>query len=76
MRLHSFKMYDNDALVRHFVPVRRKSDNTVGLYDIVHRQFYSNAGSSDNFNAGPVVATTDIAFFKNGRVSGHSINEI
>jgi hypothetical protein len=56
--------------------VRRKSDGVTGLYDIVYKQFYSNAGGSANFEAGPVIATTDIAFFKDGRVSGYSINEI
>lgn len=76
MRVYSFKMYDNNILCRNYIPARRKSDGVNGLYDIVNKQFYANAGGSANFKAGPVVTTTDVAFFKDGHISGYSINEI
>lgn len=48
MKLYSFKMYDNDILVRNFIPSKRKSDNVIGMYDMVSRQFFTNDGS-DSF---------------------------
>lgn len=39
------KIYDNDILVRDFVPCYRKSDNEIGLYDLVGKQFYTNQGT-------------------------------
>lgn len=38
----------------HFVPVRRKSDNLVGLYEIINGAFYG-PGNSNTFVAGPDV---------------------
>ena len=43
-RLYSCKMYDNDLLIRDFIPVKNESD-TVGLYDLVEEKFYANAGT-------------------------------
>ena len=44
-KLYSCKIYDNDVLVRNFVPCYRKSDNEIGLYDLVNGVFYINAGT-------------------------------
>ena len=38
----------------HFVPVKRLSDDEVGLYEIVNGQFYG-PGNNKKFTAGPVV---------------------
>lgn len=43
-KLYSCQIYDNDVLVRDFVPCI-KDDGTVGLYDLVGKQFYGNAGT-------------------------------
>ena len=66
MKLYSFLIYDDDELVRNFIPcystttvtdveeiVRAK--DTIGLYDIVKGKFYTNQGSGDDFIAGPDV---------------------
>ena len=45
MKLYSFKVYDNGALVRDFVPVKRNADNEIGLFDNVGEKFYTNAGT-------------------------------
>ena len=42
--LYSCQIYDNDVLVRDFVPCI-KDDGEVGLYDLVGKQFYGNAGT-------------------------------
>ena len=44
MKLYSCQIYDNDVLVRDFVPCI-KDDGEVGLYDLVGKQFYGNAGT-------------------------------
>ena len=51
-RLYSCKIYDNDVLIRDFVPARRSSDLAVGLYDIMNYSFYTNSGSG-TFIVGP-----------------------
>lgn len=43
-RLYSCLIYENETLVRNFVPV--KSDTgALGLYDLVNRVFYGNSGT-------------------------------
>lgn len=44
-KLKSCKIYDNDVLVRDFIPCYRKSDGVIGLYDIIGETFYINAGT-------------------------------
>lgn len=45
IKLYSCQIYDNNTLVRDFVPCYRKSDNEIGLYDLVNGVFYTNAGT-------------------------------
>ena len=47
MKLYSAKIYDNDSLVRDFIPAKRNSDNAIGLYDSVTKAFFTNAGTGD-----------------------------
>lgn len=42
-KLYWCKIWDNDVLVRDFVPCYRKSDNEIWLYDLVNNQFYTNS---------------------------------
>ena len=44
MKLYSCQIYDNGTLVRDFVPCINSSGE-IGLFDMVNRQFYANAGS-------------------------------
>ena len=39
------KLWDNNTLVRNFIPCYRKSDSVVGLYDLVTKTFYTNSGT-------------------------------
>lgn len=43
-RVYACQIYDNGALVRDFVPCINASGN-IGLYDLVGKQFYGNAGT-------------------------------
>lgn len=53
-RIYYAKIYDNNILVRDFVPVVRSRDGVAGLYDMVGHKFYANAGSG-SFKAGGVI---------------------
>lgn len=44
IKIYSAKIYQNDQLIRDFVPCYRKSDGEIGMYDLVNDAFYSNAG--------------------------------
>ena len=44
----------SNELVRNMIPVRRNSDNVLGMYDTVTGTFFTNSGSG-TFIAGPVV---------------------
>lgn len=44
-KLYHCKIWDNQNLVRDFIPCYRKSDNVIGLYDLVNNTFYTNAGT-------------------------------
>ena len=43
--LYRCKCHQGGRMVRDFIPVRRNTDNQVGLYDLVNNQFYGNSGS-------------------------------
>jgi hypothetical protein len=53
-RIYGCKIWRKKGLIRDFVPVRRKSDGAIGLYDRVHRKLYTGSG---NFIAGPSLGT-------------------
>lgn len=53
IELYSCEMWDNDILVRNFIPCKNPS-NVVGLYDTVNDVFYTNAGTG-TFIAGAEV---------------------
>lgn len=53
-KIYSCKIYENDELVRDFVPCYRVSDGKPGLYDLVNGVFYTNQGTGADFTLGPV----------------------
>ena len=53
LSLYSCQIYDNDVLIRDFVPCINPGGE-VGLYDLVNGVFYGNAGTGA-FTAGPDV---------------------
>ena len=52
-RIYGCKLYDNDTLVRDFIPVL-DPNGTPCMYDNVSKTFFYNAGTG-NFIAGPVI---------------------
>lgn len=49
--LYSFKIYEGNDIKRDFIPVKRKSDDEVCLYDRVTGEFFTNQGTG-SFVAG------------------------
>lgn len=44
-RIFWCKMFQNNTMVRYFIPVVRNSDGAPGFYDAVGQQFYGNTGT-------------------------------
>lgn len=73
-KTYFIQIYDNGILVRNFIPVLRKSDNEIGMLDLVEGKFYPNAGT------GKFTANLDTMYaiiqgtptVQDGRVSGFS----
>lgn len=53
-KIYSCKISTSSGMVRDFVPAKRNSDGTVGLYDSINDLFYTNSGT-DTFIAGKKV---------------------
>ena len=51
--MYHYKLYENDVLVRDFVPARRDTDGAIGVYDKVTNTFLGNSGTG-TFIAGPI----------------------
>ena len=44
-RIYEYWYYEGDTLIQHMIPVKRKSDNVLGMYDLVEDVFYTNIGT-------------------------------
>ena len=51
-KLYYIKVISDKQMIRDFTPAKRKSDNVIGLFDLVNQKFYTNAGTG-TFTAGP-----------------------
>ena len=41
-KCYGVKISEGNQLVRHFIPVKRKSDGVIGMYELVGRRFYTS----------------------------------
>lgn len=62
IKLYSCQIYDNDILIRDYIPAKN-SEGIAGLYDKVNDKFYTSA-SSKNFVAGPIQAYTQLEYIE------------
>lgn len=60
-KLYRFTLYENEETVRDYVPCYRKSDNEVGLYDLVNKTFLTHSGEG-TFNAGPDITIGSVVY--------------
>lgn len=54
MRMYYFAISESDIELFHLIPCYRKSDNVVGMYDIVNGVFYTNQGTGQFIAGQPV----------------------
>ena len=54
--LYSFKIYENDTLVKNYVPCYRTADNVIGLYETIDETFFTNGGTG-TFTKGESIET-------------------
>ena len=54
VKIYNCKIYDNDNLIYDLIPVKRKSDLEICMYDKVNKTFFTNAGTGV-FIAGPEI---------------------
>ena len=55
-RLYSCKIIKDDETVRNYIPAKRNSDGVVGLYDLISKMFFTNAGTG-TFTAGSEITS-------------------
>ncbi|MEE5993659.1 MAG: hypothetical protein V3G42_10505 [Oscillospiraceae bacterium] len=49
--LYSFKIYENNQMIKNFIPVKRWSDNTAGMLDTLTNQFYPDEAGTEPFKS-------------------------
>ena len=57
MRIYGFKLGNNQGYKYDLVPCIRKIDNVAGMYDVINKKFYANAGTG-NFIVGAETGLT------------------
>lgn len=62
MKLYYCKIWQNNNLVRDYIPCKRNSDNAIGLYDLVNNSFYINAGSGSFIGGEETRITSNLLF--------------
>lgn len=65
-KLYYLNIYEGDTLVREYIPARRNTDNTVGLYDNITKSFFTDM-SSNNFTAGNDIVSNIIKCLVGGK---------
>ena len=75
IKLYEAKIYEGSTLVRHYIPVRRQSDNAFGLYELLNGTFHANSGSG-TFVSGPAITNKSASIYKDQHVSGRTIIEL
>ena len=74
-KIYSTKVYDDNILIRDLVPCYRKSDNVIGMLDLVNNVFYTNAGSG-KFLKGNSVNNYDYIKSKPTDADGYDVHFI
>ena len=57
-RLYGVTIYEDDELVKEYIPCYCIADNMQGMYDLIDNRFYPNKGSG-NFTLGPEISSTN-----------------
>lgn len=68
--IYSFKVYENDTLIRDYQPVIRQNDNVLGFYEVIESKFYENAGTG-SFIGGTIVSTSNSIPYVDYYINSH-----
>lgn len=60
-RIYSLKIFENDMLIRDYIPVKNLMNNKIGLYDKENHKFYESLGTG-NFISGPKIENNKVTF--------------
>lgn len=74
-KIYSTKVYDDNILIRDLVPCYRKSDNVIGMFDLVNNVFYTNAGSG-TFLKGNNTSNNNYIKYKPKDADGYDVHFI
>ena len=74
MRIYEAKIYEGNTVVRHYIPVRKYSTGSVGLYEIYTDTLLINSGSG-SFKVGPTLSTDKALISSSMAVGGRNIIE-
>ena len=74
-KIYSTKVYDDNILIRDLVPCYRKSDNVIGMFDLVNNVFYTNAGSG-TFLKGNNASNNNYIKYKPKDADGYDVHFI
>jgi hypothetical protein len=44
-KIYSFQLWDETGLARNYVPVQRKKDGEIGMYETITKTFHANSGT-------------------------------
>lgn len=64
-KMYNAKIYNNNELIRHFIPAKRLSDSVIGMYDTVSGTFFINQGTGEFIAGNPV---NDFEVYTDGTV--------
>jgi len=70
--IYDIKITNNGELYRHYIPVKRNSDNAIGLLDAVEGVFYTSNGSNQfiaGVELGPLASFSCKNFYADGGVN-------
>ena len=57
-RIYSLKLYNNEEIIRQFVPCKQISTNEIGLYETIEGKFYAKV-TGDTFGSGANINSID-----------------
>ena len=72
--VHSFSLVYGSTK-KYYIPVRRKSDNVLGFYEVNGGTFHTNKGSG-TFVAGNPINSGKALILETGTISARTINEV
>ena len=69
-RRYSFKVWDDGVLKRNMIPCYRKSDDAIGMYDLIEGVFYENKGT-EPFIPGDVITNYETSY----KIYGNTVQQ-